>query len=311
MSYKLILLSDLKPTDLNMVLRPHVAVDIIRELHLQHIQIWDLDWHNDHADFMSSPADKYARVIEKLLLGHVVLLQWPQARFDGVFDHSGNVHLSMTMGIGNELLTSKVRTLQESIVERENHSPAAESKPLSKPIVVPAKTPVAAPARTIKDAAVAGPFEIEVELLDETETPIANAEYILKLATGEERTGQLDGNGYKLFSGTEYKRSEIHFPQYEGYDWERGAASQKYQQVSSVTQNPISAQSQTDKPVLIEFKLLDHDDTPMANEAYLVTLSSGDEVNGKLDADGYVQLCGAEYKNAKICFPEFDGEDWS
>ena len=220
MSYKLILLSDLKPTDLEMVLRPHVAVDIIRELHLQHIQIWDLDLHNDHADFMSTPADKYARVIDKLLLGHVVLLQWPQARFDGVFDHSGNVHLSMTMGIGNELLTSKVRTLQESIVERENHSPAAESKPLSKPIVPPVKTPAAASARTMQDAAV-------------------------------------------------------------------------------------------EQPVLIEFKLLDHDDTPMANEAYLVTLSSGNEINGNLDADGYVKLCGAEYKNAKICFPEFDGEDWS
>jgi len=219
MSYKLILLSDLKPTDLNMVLRPHVAVGIIRELHLHHTQIWDLDWHNDHADFMSSPADKYARVIEKLLLGHIVLLQWPQAQFDGVIDHSGNVHISMQMGIGNELLTAKVKTLQQSIVERENHSPAAESKPLSKPIISPARTPVAAHARTMQDAAVEAPFEIEVELLDETETPIANAEYILKLATGEEQTGQLDGNGYKLFSGAEYKRSQIHFPQYDCYDW--------------------------------------------------------------------------------------------
>lgn len=220
MSYKLISLSDLKPTDLSMVLRPLVAVDIIRELHLHHTQIWDLDWHNDHADFMSSPADKYARVIEKLLLGHIVLLQWPQAQFDGVIDRSGNVHLSMTMGIGNELLASKVRTLQESIVAGESHSPAAESKPLSKPIVPPVKTPAAASARTMQDAAV-------------------------------------------------------------------------------------------EQPVLIEFKLLDHDDTPMANEAYLVTLSSGNEINGNLDADGYVKLCGAEYKNAKICFPEFDGEDWS
>jgi len=220
MSYKLISLSDLKPTDLNMVLRPLVAVDIIRELHLQHTQIWDLDWHNDHADFMPSPADKYARVIEKLLLGHIVLLQWPQAQFDGVIDSSGNVHLSMTMGIGNELLASKVSTLQESIVACESHSPTAESKPLSKPIVAPAKAPAAAPARTMQDAAV-------------------------------------------------------------------------------------------EPPVLIEFKLLDHDDIPMTNEAYLVTLSSGEEVNGKLDSDGYVKLCGAEYKNSKICFPEFDGADWS
>jgi len=219
MSYKLILLSDLKPTDLKMVLRPHVAVDIIRELHLHHTQIWELDWHNDHADFMSSPADKYSRVIEKLLLGHIVLLQWPRAQFDGVIGHDGNVHLSMNMGIGNDLILTKVKMLQQTIVERENHSPAAESKPLSKPIIAPTNTLVATPARTMKDAAVEGPFEIEVELLDETETPIANAEYILKLATGEERTGQLDGNGYKLFSGAEYKRSQIYFPQYEGYDW--------------------------------------------------------------------------------------------
>lgn len=217
MSYKLILLSDLKPTDLNMVLRPHVAVEIIRECH-HHTQIWDLDWYNDHADFMSSPAEKYTRVIEKLLLGHIVLLQWPQAQFDGVVGHDGNLHLSMNMGIGNELLTTKIRRLQESIVNQEDHS-AAESKPLSKPIIAPVKTP-AASARTIQDA---------------------------------------------------------------------------------------SAQL----PVSIEFKLLDHDDTPMANEAYLVTLSSGDEVNGNLDADGYVKLCGAEYKNAKICFPAFDSKDWS
>lgn len=311
MSYKLILLSDLKPTDLNMLLRPHVAVDVIRELHLQHTQIWDLDWHNDHADFMSSPADKYARVIEKLLLGHLVLLQWPQAQFDGVIDHSGNVHLSMTMGIGNALLTSKVRTLQESIVERENHSPAGESRPLSTPIIAPTTMPAAALARTIQDAAVAGLFEIEVELLDQTDTPIANAEYILKLATGEERTGQLDGNGYQLFSGVEYKRSQIHFPQYQGYDWESGAASKQNQQTSRVIQKQAVTQTLVDEPTSIEFKLLDHDDTPMANAAYLVTLSSGDEVNGKLDADGYVKLCSSEYKNAKICFPEFDGGDWS
>ncbi|WP_211671732.1 hypothetical protein [Moritella sp. 5] len=232
MSYKLILLSELKPTDLKMVLRPYVAIDIIRECHLNHTQIWDLDWHNDHADFMASPADKYTRVIDKLLLGHIVLLQWPQAQFDGVINDSGNVHQSMTMGIDNEVLVSKVRTLQASIIKQESHSPAAESKPLSKPIIAPVNT-TTAPARAIQDAAVAGPFEIEVELLDETDTPIANAEYILKLATDEERTGQLDGNGYKLFSGAEYKRSQIHFPQYEGYDWERGAASQRNQQVSS------------------------------------------------------------------------------
>lgn len=220
MSYKLISLSDLKPTELNMVLRPLVAVDIIRELHLHHTQIWDLEWHNDHADFMSSPADKYARVIEKLLLGHIVLLQWPQAQFDGVIDRSGNVHLSMTMGIGNELLATKVKTLQGSILAGANNSPAGESKPASKSIITPVKTPTPASARTMQDAA-------------------------------------------------------------------------------------------TDQPVSIEFKLLDHDDTPMANEAYLVTLSSGDEVNGELDAVGYVKLCGSEYKNAKICFPEFDGGDWS
>lgn len=310
MSYKLILLSELKPTDLKMVLRPYVAIDIIRECHLNHTQIWDLDWHNDHADFMASPADKYTRVIDKLLLGHIVLLQWPQAQFDGVINDSGNVHQSMTMGIGNEVLVSKVRTLQASITKQESHSPAAESKPLSKPIIAPVNT-TTAPARAIQDAAVAGPFEIEVELLDETDTPIANAEYILKLATDEERTGQLDGNGYKLFSGAEYKSSQIHFPQYEGYDWERGAASQRNQQVSSSTQKKAIDLVQADKPVLLEFKLLDHDDVPMANAAYLVTLASGDEVNGQLDTDGYVKLCGVEYKNAKICFPEFDSGDWS
>jgi len=220
MSYKLILLSDLKPTDLNMVLRPYAAVDIIRELHLHHTQIWDLDWHNDYADFMSSPEDKYARIIEKLLLGHIVLLQWPHAQFDGVIDHNGNVHMSMQMGIGNELLASKVKTLQQNIAVPESHSPAGESKPLSKPIIAPTKAPVSSSVRTMQDAA-------------------------------------------------------------------------------------------SPQPVSIEFKLLDHDDTPMANEAYLVTLCSGDEVNGKLDADGYVKLCGEEYKNAKICFPEFDSEDWS
>ncbi|KXO08360.1 hypothetical protein AKG98_1959 [Moritella sp. JT01] len=220
MSYKLILLSDLTPTDLKMVLRPHVAVDIIRELHLYHTQIWDLDWHNAHADFMTLPEDKYARVIDKLLLGHIVLLQWPRAQFDGVIDHRGNVNLSMTMGIGNEVLVSKVRTLQATTTKQESHSLAAESKPLSKPIITPVNSPDVASSRTIK-----------------------------------------------------------------------GAAAQQ--------------------PVLLEFKLLDHDDVPMANAAYLVTLASGDEVNGQLDTDGYVKLCGVEYKNAKICFPEFDSGDWS
>ncbi|NQZ52211.1 MAG: hypothetical protein HRT95_19175, partial [Moritella sp.] len=322
MSYKLILLSDLKPTDLNMVLRPHVAVDIIRELHLQHIQIWDLDWHNDHADFMSSPADKYARVIEKLLLGHVVLLQWPQARFDGVFDHSGNVHLSMTMGIGNELLTSKVRTLQEAIVERENHSPAAESKPLSKAIIAPATTLVAAPARTIKDAAVAGPFEIEVELLDETETPIANAEYILKLATGEERTGQLDGNGYKLFSGSEYKRSEIHFPQYEGYDWERvvSAKSLPHSSINDLDNvlTPDPVVEGISVPVLENITVLDVEpinfdielktvgEYPIADVEFSIEFEDGSRQQGRLDEKGFHHLESIPEGDLTITYSDYD-----
>ncbi len=302
MSYKLILLSELKPTDLKMVLRPYVAIDIIRECHLNHTQIWDLDWHNDHADFMASPADKYTRVIDKLLLGHIVLLQWPKAQFDGVINDSGNVHQSMTMGIGNEVLVSKVRTLQASITKQESHSPASESKPLSKPIIAPVNT-ATAPARAIQNAAAAIPFEIEVELLDETDTPIANAEYILKLATDEERTGQLDGNGYKLFSGAEYKRSQIHFPQYEGYDWERAASAKTLpppnviaKQGNTLTPDPVEERISVPviqnvtvldvEPINFDVELKTHKKYPIADAEFTVELSDGSSREGRLDKEG-------------------------
>ncbi|MFT5881451.1 MAG: hypothetical protein ACI86X_002593 [Moritella sp.] len=313
MSYKLVLLSELKTADLKMVIRPYIAVDIIREIHLQHapIQVWDLDWHNDSAAFLAPPERKYDRIIEKLVLGHLVLLKWPQAQMEGVIDHRGQLHPSMQLGIGNALLSDKVTTLQQSAPEKPYNSPSSESKAIPAPLVAPVKAPVASAGRNISDAVAEGPFELEVELLDQDEEPVANADYILRLQTGEELTGQLDGDGYKLFSGHEYKQSQIHFPEYEGHDWVRGAASKRNPQTSSVAQKQAVTEAPVEEPALIEFKLLDHDDAPMANAEYLVTLTSGDEMKGQLDADGYVQLCGTEYKNAKICFPEFDGGDWS
>jgi len=223
MSYKLILLSELKPEELKMVVVPTIAINIIRELHFQQTPtpIWELELYHDPVAMYSSPEHQYDGVINKLSMGYILLLEWPSAHFDGVIDHTGKinpmVHMSgANIGMDNRLLLSKVKALQKPLLDQQNHSPSAESKSSAQPIS--SNKPVQpAIGRTIQNAV--ANVMIEFQLLDHDGTPMANSSYLVTLASGDEITGTLDPDGYAMLTGEQYKNAKVTFPDFHAGDW--------------------------------------------------------------------------------------------
>jgi len=223
MSYKLILLSELKPEELKMVVVPTVAINIIRDLHFQQAPtpIWDLELYNNPVAMYSSPEHQYDGVIDKLSMGYILLLEWPSAHFDGVIDHTGNINPIVHMGcanidMDNSLLLSKVKALQKPLVDQKKHSPSAESKPSPQPIV-PNKPVQPTIGRTIQNAV--ANVMIEFQLLDHDDTPMANSSYLVTLASGDEVTGILDSDGYAMLTGEQYEHAKVTFPDFHEGDW--------------------------------------------------------------------------------------------
>ncbi|MGC4053370.1 MAG: hypothetical protein QM757_29055 [Paludibaculum sp.] len=61
----------------------------------------------------------------------------------------------------------------------------------------------------------------------------------------------------------------------------------------------------------IEFKLVDNDDKPIANERYKVKLTDGTISEGRLSASGTVRFNNIDPGNCDISFPDLDARDWA
>ncbi|WP_321475354.1 hypothetical protein [uncultured Paludibaculum sp.] len=61
----------------------------------------------------------------------------------------------------------------------------------------------------------------------------------------------------------------------------------------------------------IEFKLVDNNDKPIANERYKVKLTDGSTKEGHLSAGGTVRFAGIDPGNCDISFPDLDARDWT
>ncbi|MGJ5819024.1 hypothetical protein [Paludibaculum fermentans] len=61
----------------------------------------------------------------------------------------------------------------------------------------------------------------------------------------------------------------------------------------------------------IEFKLVDNDNKPIANERYKVKLTDGSIKEGRLGADGSVKFSNIDPGSCDISFPDLDTKDWA
>lgn len=60
-----------------------------------------------------------------------------------------------------------------------------------------------------------------------------------------------------------------------------------------------------------EIELLDDMDEPQANMGYNIRLTNGHVITGQLDQNGYANVSGPDFENAKVSFFELDDADWS
>lgn len=60
-----------------------------------------------------------------------------------------------------------------------------------------------------------------------------------------------------------------------------------------------------------EIELLDEAGEPQANMSYKIRLRNGHVITGQLDQNGYANVSGPDFENAKVSFFELDSEDWS
>ncbi|NMP03545.1 hypothetical protein HHE94_12635 [Pseudoalteromonas arctica] len=60
-----------------------------------------------------------------------------------------------------------------------------------------------------------------------------------------------------------------------------------------------------------EIELLDEAGEPQANMGYKIRLRNGHIITGQLDQNGYANVSGPDFENAKVSFFELDSEDWS
>ncbi len=56
----------------------------------------------------------------------------------------------------------------------------------------------------------------------------------------------------------------------------------------------------------IEIELLDETGEPVARAEYVVLLSNGSEIKGKLDENGYAKVNNIIGGNCKVTFPEYE-----
>ena len=60
-----------------------------------------------------------------------------------------------------------------------------------------------------------------------------------------------------------------------------------------------------------EIELLDEAGEPQANMGYKIRLRNGHVITGQLDQNGYANVSGPDFENAKVSFFELDSEDWT
>ncbi|WP_245321528.1 hypothetical protein [Pseudoalteromonas sp. KS88] len=59
-----------------------------------------------------------------------------------------------------------------------------------------------------------------------------------------------------------------------------------------------------------EIELLDEAGEPQANMGYKIRLRNGHVITGQLDQNGYANVSGPDFENAKVSFFELDDKDW-
>jgi hypothetical protein len=134
---------------------------------------------------------------------------------------------------------------------------------------------------------------IDLVLVDETGTPLANQDYLITLPDGSIRHGSVDSEGQAKVTGITAGLCEISFPNLDAQDWELS----------------LPPEAPTDLEWL-NFTLTQTDDTPMPNTRY--ALYQGETLihEGWVASGEAVRIPGLAAGAYELSFLDLDADDW-
>ncbi len=171
---------------------------------------------------------------------------------------------------------------------------------------VPAKTLVAdCPLRVLKTW-------IAIQLVDENDKPIPDADYILIYPDKSQKPGKLDANGYQRIDHLEPGDYEVGFPILDPFWGLETSLTPVQWKGPSILGAPIPgvggvALPPSAPPVAIDITLLDEADKGIPKQRFEIDLPNGDKAEGFLDDDGKAHVNGIEPAgDCSIRFPDID-----
>ncbi len=150
---------------------------------------------------------------------------------------------------------------------------------------------------------------VGIELVDQDETPVPEARYVLELPNGTKKTGRLDENGRAQVRDIDPGMCRVLFPDFDAGEWEGGTLVSTAAVEVSPTSGEEPPASNGEKNWL-ELELVDAEGKPVPNARYLLCLPDGTERTGTLGEDGRGREEGIDPGICKVTFPDFDATEW-
>jgi len=146
---------------------------------------------------------------------------------------------------------------------------------------------------------------LEIELVDDGDPPkpIGNTRYRVEMRGRKVFEGMLDAQGKARVEGVPKGSGTVSFPDIDeslgGGGNNRGPGA-------------ASANKANEKETLwFDIELLDDAGNPVPNARYRVEAADGKIILGTLDSEGKARVDGIAKGEAKVTFPDIDGDSWS
>jgi DNA circularisation protein N-terminus len=152
------------------------------------------------------------------------------------------------------------------------------------------------------DEPVAQNDQISFVLVDESGAPLAAQAYLITLADGSIRSGQLDQQGQAKLEGISAGLCEVSFPDLDADDWALGVSPEK----PGETGEPEELTDQA----WLTFTLTSPDETLLPNTRYSVYQGDVLIQQGQIAAGEQIRIAGLAAGTYELSFPDLDSEDW-
>lgn len=142
------------------------------------------------------------------------------------------------------------------------------------------------------------PSWVEIQLVDEDENPVADAEYTIELPGGSTETGKLDANGFARHETKQAGNCRVVFQDIQASDL--------------VTAGEPSPVAEPPPPLeWVEIKLEDTNGRSLGGEKFRVEVPDAEPITGELDEFGRARVEDLEPGLAyKVVFPGIDAADF-